>query len=179
MNELHTPLRSLVCRAYWMALFRIFKAVIGYLENCGLLSYTDLQNGDTFHFTVSKKNTCKYCHQSQQESFKFSEAVRVIVADTHFPKIWFLDILHFDTRNKFCQLFSLKWQLTFIIFKKISTRFLNMNSHSSLGILLSKNNVLWKWLVQLATQTIPQMFLENNHPSVSNKSTLCVFVTEC
>ena len=35
-----------------------FKSMIGYLENIDLLSYTDLQNGDTFHFTMSKKFTC-------------------------------------------------------------------------------------------------------------------------
>lgn len=180
MNELHTPSHSLVCLAYRMALFRIFKAIIGYLENCGSLSYTDLQNGDTFHFTVSKKISCKYYHQSQQESLKFSEAVTFIVADTHFPKIWFLEALHFNIGNKFQQLFSLKWQLAFIIFKKGSASCLNMNSHSSLGILSSKNDVLWKWLVQLATQTIPQMFfLENNYTLVCNKSTLCIFVTQC
>lgn len=34
------------------------KSMIGSLENSGLLSHTDLQNGDTFHFTMSPKFTC-------------------------------------------------------------------------------------------------------------------------
>lgn len=147
----------------------LFKAMIGYLENCGVLSYTDLQNGDTFHFMVLKKS--QYYHQSHQKSFKFSEAIRLIVADTHFPEIWFLEVLNFNIDNKFYHLFSSKWQLTFIIFKKISARYRNLNNRRSLGILSSKNDVLWKWFVQLATQTIPQMFfLENNYTPVCSKS---------
>lgn len=127
------------------------------------------------------KKKSQYYHQSHQESFKFSEANRLIVADTHFPEIWFLEVLIFNIDNKFYQLFSLKWKLTFIVFKKISASYLNLNNHSSWGILSSKNDVLRKWFVQLATQTIPQMFFpwELLCPSMQQKCFMHICHTEC
>lgn len=65
------------------------KSMIGCLENSGLLSHTDIQSGDTFHFTMSPKFTCSNYHHIK--SIKVWEASKLTVADTHFQKFCLIE----------------------------------------------------------------------------------------
>lgn len=97
-----------------------------------------------------------------KKSFKYWEAIKLMVADTSFFYVLFLwfclkaQILSLATNN--CQLFFLKWQLTSFIFKKMSAKYPCLNSHSFHLLLILSDRVSWKkWLVELATQTTEQV----------------------
>lgn len=109
-----------------------------------------------------------------RKGFKYWEAVKLMVIDTIFPKFQYsLDTLNWQ--NIYFQFFSLKWQAYFFIFKKLSTKYLNL--YSLLIFISSDYSVQWKKVASSAcnlTNCTQAFMLDNHHTSEWSRSVLCV-----
>lgn len=103
----------------------------GHLENSGLLSYSDHPKADTFHNTISKVTFINITTDRIRKVFLSIGKLSSSWRQRHiFLKFWFLlRSSYFITGNKYCQLFSFKWQLTLLILKKMSAKCLSLNNH--------------------------------------------------
>lgn len=108
---------------------------------------------------------------SSEKVVKYWETAK-LNSDTYmFPTFHFLlQSSDFIIGHKYCQLFSLKWQVHLLVFEKISAWYPNLNKHSYLPIVQVK-----KKKKQLSTQTIVILcfFLKNLHTSVCSRAALC------
>lgn len=74
------------------------------------------------------------------------EAIKFTVTATSFPRFWFLlENSNFIISNRYCQLFSLKWQTCFIFFweKCLPNSQVWITVICLSFVLSSKNDVLW------------------------------------
>ena len=68
-------------------IFRL--SYISYLKKYCTQQYADLPNVDTFHYTLQESHLFISSLISTEKYFKYCEAVKLIVADTSFPKLKF------------------------------------------------------------------------------------------
>lgn len=88
----------------------------GCLEDTGSLSYEDLPNTDTFHYSISKHHIVNIINILIR---KDREAIRPTVVDISFLNFYFLlKSSNFIIGKKQCQLFSPKWQTHFVPFQE-------------------------------------------------------------
>lgn len=62
---------------------------MGYLENIGSLTYVDLPNVDIFHYAIFQKpHLFLKVTDLIRRVFKCWEEIKLVVADTNFPKFF-------------------------------------------------------------------------------------------
>lgn len=133
-------------------------STIGHLENIGSQSHVTHLNVNTSDDTRSKRNLTYLLASlsiSSEKSLSIGKLPWLVDA---FSKILIFACKSqfFSTGSKHCQVFSLKWQVTSLIFKNVPAKYPSLNKHSLSVILSNKNGVRWgeTRLVYLATQMI-------------------------
>ena len=115
-------------------------------------------------------------------------ANELTVADASFPKFQFsLESLSLIIGNKFCQLFSLKWQVNFVLSFFFFLRKCLPNIQVwviviCLSVVLSsRNDVLWKkWLIRLTKAIVAVLFPEVTPTLLyTAKGLLCMCFPPC
>jgi hypothetical protein len=95
---------------------------IGYLKNWFLMSYI-YSKCWPFLYSIIKKHI-GYYHQSNPKAFKYWQIIKLMTADTTFPKFHFpVETSDVMTGNKYCWLLSLRWQAHWIYLQEISTKY--------------------------------------------------------
>lgn len=110
---------------------------------------------------------------------KYWEAVELMVVDMFCQNSNFsLEISNFIFANKYCQLFSLKWQTDFLQFQENVCQISRPEQLHFVCHSFKKKccPVKKKQLFQVATQS-QSTFFEDSHPSKHSKSAFCILPT--
>lgn len=109
-------------KIYWSILHFewLFYPRTYHLENIGSLRYPDLPRLYILLFNIKKSHLLILPLISLEQSSKYWETVKLLVADKNFPKFQFsLESLNFTFGNKCRQMFSLKWHVHFVHFQNM------------------------------------------------------------
>ena len=104
-----------------------------HLEKCWFTESAGLPNVDTFHYTTLKKIIVlvKITPHLISKVQKYWEAVKLLVADTRFPKFQFsLEISNFITGKNTVSCFPRSDRLTSFLFEKMSSKYPGLKSPS-------------------------------------------------